>query len=281
MHLNDTAALAVLEPLRVPRVATLHHDRDEQLLARYRRTASASLVAISRRQAALHPELSFARVIHHGLDPARYPLGDGAGRYAAFLGRFAEEKAPHLAIDAAVRAGRPLQLGGDVHEVARAYFEREVRPRLSRHRATTAWLGELGHAPKLALLRGAAALLMPLAWEEPFGLVMIEAMLVGTPVIAFARGSAPEVVEEGLTGHLVRGVEEMATRLRAIDGFDRARCRARAIERFSYLRMAREHEELYRALLAREARDERDERDERASRASTSAPRGDRDVDPG
>lgn len=249
VHVNDWAALPYVHRLTVPCVATLHHQRDEQPIEVYASTGAA-LVAISQRQADLAPELSFAAVIHHGLDPSLYAEGDGRGGYAAFLGRFAPEKGTHHAIDAAVRAGVALRLGGAAHAVAQRYFDREVAPRIERYRAKVSWLGELALGPKTELLRGARALLMPIDWEEPFGLVMIESMFVGTPVIAFPRGSVPEVVEEGITGFMVQNVDEMAARLRALDGFDRARCRARAIERFSYRRMARDHVALYERLIA-------------------------------
>jgi glycosyltransferase involved in cell wall biosynthesis len=126
--------------------------------------------------------------------PVQYAAGTGDGDYVAFLGRFAPEKAPHLAIDAAREAGVRVVLGGAAHDVPGAidYFAREMKPRLADGRLLE-WLGELSHGPKVRLLSGARALLFPLEWEEPFGLVMIESMLVGTPVIAFRRGSAPEV----------------------------------------------------------------------------------------
>lgn len=252
VHVNDWAALPYIHELTVPCVATIHHQRDDQPIELYEGT-NAALVAISKRQAELAPELKFAAVIHHGLDPSLYPAGDGRGGYAAFLGRFAPEKGTHHAIDAAVRSGVPLRLGGNAHAVAQRYFDEEVAPRLEKHRSLANWLGELSLAPKTELLRGARALLMPIDWEEPFGLVMIESMFVGTPVIAFPRGSVPEVVEEGVTGFLVQDVEQMAARLRQLDDFDRARCRARAIERFSYLRMARDYVALYERLIAERA----------------------------
>lgn len=255
VHLNDYAALPHVEGLRAPSVLTIHHERETSMLGGYART-SAALVAISERQAELSPELPFAAVIHHGVDPARYPAGDGAGGYAAFLGRFAPEKGPHHAIDAAVAAKVPIRLAGCAHEVARAYFDEQVATRMQRHERYVDWPGELGHVKKVALLRDAVALLMPIDWEEPFGLVMIEAMMVGTPVLAFARGSVPEVVDEGVTGFIVGGVGEMAERLRSLgapdagDAFDRKRCRERAVERFSYRRMANDYLELYQRLAA-------------------------------
>jgi glycosyltransferase involved in cell wall biosynthesis len=120
-------------------------------------------------------------------------------------------------------------------------------PRLAGGRGLT-WCGELSHDLKVELIQGARALLFPIDWDEPFGLVMIEALLVGTPVIAFARGSAPEVIEEGVTGFLVNTAEEMATRIRQLDRIDRARCRARAEKRWSGGRMASQYVHLYEEL---------------------------------
>jgi glycosyltransferase involved in cell wall biosynthesis len=247
VHAHHAAALPY--HLILPQHATaltVHHMRVDDLVQHYRSYPDVAYVAISNRQAQLSPDVPFARTIHHGLDPALYSRGEGDGGYVAFLGRFAAEKAPHLAIDAARAAGVRLVLGGTAHEVAesQAYFERELKPR-SLASADLTWSGELAHGPKLRLLGGARALLFPLAWEEPFGLVMIEAMLVGTPVIAFARGSAPEVIEDGVTGFLVKNVQEMAQRIRQLDQIDRGRCRARAQERWSSERMARDYVALY------------------------------------
>jgi glycosyltransferase involved in cell wall biosynthesis len=257
VHVHHAAAL----PRRVagiPTVATVHHMRVDALVQHYRSFPDVSYVAISNRQAELAPELAWARTIHHGLDPSLYPAGRGEGGYVAFLGRFAPEKAPHIAIDAARSAGTRIALGGVPHDVpeAQAYFEREMRPRLEDADAVQ-WCGELSHGPKVRLLAGARGLLFPIDWEEPFGLVMIESMLVGTPVIAFARGSAPEVIEDGITGYLVHTKEQMAERIRQLHRIDRARCRARAAERWSVARMAIDHTDLYAQLLEEKPRDAR------------------------
>ena len=250
VHMHQAAALPGSAAARCPLALTLHHCRVEELVRHYRSHSDVAYVAISQRQADLSPEIPFARVIHHGLDTTQYEAGTGDGDYDAFLGRFAPEKAPHLAIDAARDAGVRVVLGGAAHAVpgSIAYFEREMKPRLADPR-NLEWLGELSHGPKVRLLASARALLFPLEWEEPFGLVMIEAMLVGTPVIAFARGSAPEVVEDGVTGFLVRNAREMSERIRQLDRIDRQRCRARARERWSTARMTREYVDLYEALV--------------------------------
>jgi glycosyltransferase involved in cell wall biosynthesis len=254
VHAHQAPSVAFSAIEATPVVLTLHHEREESLLDYYLDFPEVTYVAISRRQAELIPEIQVQDVVHHGLDPDLYPEGDGAGGYAAFLGRFSEEKAPHLAIDAAVKAGVRLKMGGVPHWVNEAYFEREVRPRLAQHEASVDWLREVSHGPKLELLRDARAFLFPLGWEEPFGLVMIEAMLVGTPVIAFPRGGVSEVVEDGVTGYLVRDEHEMAERLATIGTFDRRRCRARALERWSSMRMAADYERIYEACVRRSRR---------------------------
>ena len=251
VHTHQAPSLALASIARQERtVYTIHHHRDERLLQLYSDFPNVSYVAISQRQADLIPEIKVEDVILHGLDPDLYAAGTGEGGYIAFLGRFAKEKGPHVAIEAARRAGTLLRMGGGVHPVDVSFFESEVKPLLAKPDGVQ-WLGELSHIPKVSLLQGARAMLFPIDWEEPFGLVLIESMLVGTPVIAFPRGSVPEVIEEGVTGFIVRSAAEMADRIKSLDGFDRARCRERALERWSSMRMAREHEMLYERLIAR------------------------------
>ncbi len=250
IHVQQPHSLELAGTLASRTVLTIHHARSSSLVEHYRAFPEVTLVAISARQAALLPELPVARVIHHGLEPEGYRYGDGQGGYCLFLGRLSAQKAPHLAIDAARHAGALLRIAGEAHPDGLKYFERKVKPRLADTRRVE-WLGEAPVSVKVELLRAANALLFPLGWEEPFGLVMIESMLVGTPVIAFARGSAPEVIDEGVTGFLVRDEAEMAARLKRIGSFDRKRCRERAIERWSASRMARDYEALYEQVVAR------------------------------
>ena len=240
VHAHQPASVAFAPLFPVPTVLTLHDARIERRVSFLLDFPDVLRVAISERQAALVPELEVQHVVHHGLDAALYELGPGDGGYCAFLGRLAVEKGPHVAIDAARAAGVPIRIAGSPHPPDRDYFAREVAPRLAAAGAGAGarTVGELAHAPKVELLGHAVALLFPIAWEEPFGLAMIESMLVGTPVIAFGLGSVPEVVEEGVTGFIVGDAREMALRLRQLDGFDRARCRARAVERGSSMRMA-------------------------------------------
>jgi glycosyltransferase involved in cell wall biosynthesis len=245
VHVNQHEALPFAAQQDVPVVLTLHHDRSTPLVDFYGDFPKVVYVGISTSQVAQMPEVSTSHVVHHGLDPTMYAFGQGDGGYCAFLGRLAPEKGPHLAIDASRLADVPLRIGGVPHWVNMKFFDDEMEPRVDAAGRRVDYLGALTHGPKVELLRHAKALLFPIQWDEPFGLVMIEAMLVGTPVIAFSRGSVAEIVEDRVTGFLVNDVREMAARLRDIDGFDRARCRLRAEERWSSMRMARDYERVY------------------------------------
>jgi glycosyltransferase involved in cell wall biosynthesis len=194
-------------------------------------------------------------VVHHGLATRLYRPGAGDGGYVAFLGRLSREKGAHIAIDVAADLGLPLRIGGPYWPgipEQDEYFHEHIRPRLERAGRDLEWLGELGHDAKMRLLGGASATLMPIEWEEPFGLVMIESMLAGTPVVAFARGAAPEIVDDGVTGFLVKDAAEMRARLPEAQRLDRRACRARALERWSAERMTRDYEDVYRGLASRD-----------------------------
>jgi glycosyltransferase involved in cell wall biosynthesis len=248
VHAHVPAVLAFAAMVDAPMVYTVHHDDGREharLKALYRRSR-AQFIAISARQQSLIPELADARVIHHGLDAGRYVFGRGDGGYCAFLGRLAPEKGVHHALDAAHAAGLPIRVGGAPHWNDHDYFAAHLARRFARPGVTR--LGEVGGAPKQALLAGARALLFPIEWEEPFGLVMVEAMLSGTPVLAFARGSVPEVIDEGVTGFVCRDIGEMAARLKTLDTFDRGACRKRALERWTTARMVRDHLVVYEQL---------------------------------
>ena len=251
VHLNMPDGL-LESPPRAGALITLHHPCDPKLEAIYARYPDVPVIAISRDQAQSFRALHNLRVIHHGLEPTAYSLGAGAGGYVAFLGRIGPEKAPHLAIDAARRVRHPLIIAGP-HWSGRAYyddyFRTEMMPRLGAREDGVMWVGELDHRAKVALLKDAQALLMPSGWNEPFGLVMIEAMLTGTPVIAMASGSAPEIVDDGTTGVLVRDVDQMAAAISRAAALDRTRCRARAVMRFSASRMAAEYLDAYESIV--------------------------------
>jgi glycosyltransferase involved in cell wall biosynthesis len=244
VHAHLPAALAFATFVEVPMVYTLHHARDPALARYYQRyDGHFTPVAISRRQCQLLLGRDDCAVVHHGLDISHYPVGPG-GDSVAFLGRLAREKGPHLAIDAARAAGRRIRIGGQPHWKDAAFYERELRGRLSERHVEH--LGELAHQAKCELLGSSAATLCPIQWEEPFGLVLIESMLCGTPPITLPLGSAPEVVEHGVTGFLARDTADMARILRdEVPHFDRRACRERAASRFSRERMVRDYIAVY------------------------------------
>lgn len=240
-----------------PVVTTTHGCFDAGALELYRTVGCrVPVIAISQDQASRGHGVKIAAVIHHGIDVDAFPFGTGGGDehgpYVAFLGRMAPQKGAHLAAEAARAAGWRLLIAAKMREPAeRDYFEKEVEPLLGD---SVTFLGEVDHGARVRLLQGATALLNPIRWPEPFGLVMVEAMACGTPVLSFPEGSAPEIVCEGETGFLCHDVADMARRLPAVGRLDRAACRASVTERFSVARMVDAHVALYRRIVAEGAR---------------------------
>lgn len=230
-------------------VHTLHHQRDEALSRIYSEHPQIRYVAISRRQRDLEVFLPRITVIYHGLAARHYPPearpDPRRPRYATHIGRFAAEKGTHLAILAAIEARTSIVVAGRCHENRddRRYYHREVEPLLSHPLVHN--VGEADLPRKLELLQNAKALLCPILWEEPFGLIAIEAMMVGTPVIGFRHGSFPEIVDEGVTGFLVEDIGHMTEQLRCLEGFNRQACAERARERFSADRLAADYERVF------------------------------------
>lgn len=259
VHVHSAAALACarLAPLP-PMVYTLHHVRDQACSAFYRWHRDAYYVAISHDQRQREIPLPRVAVIHHGLEPRHYACTDRPGDYLCFVGRFSPIKGIHTAIDVAREAGLPIHVAGSVHAEDAAWADRVLNWRLRQDHVVN--LDRVGMEAKVPLLRDAKALLAPIDWNEPFGLVLIEAMLSGCPALAFGRGSVPELVEPGVTGWVARDTEHMVELLRPggpVDQFDRQRCRARAIERFSSTRMVEDYERLYAGILRRPRSDQR------------------------
>ena len=229
-------------------VTTLHGRLDlTDIHPIYRRFPAMPLVSISDDQRRPMPPANWASTIHHGLPPELYRLNRGPGQYLAFLGRMSPEKRPDRAIEIAIRSGIPLKMAAKVDVADRDYFEREIKPLLDH--PLIEFLGEIGDADKNDFLGGAMALLLPIDWPEPFGLVMIEAMACGTPVIAFERGSVPEIVEDGLTGYIVNSVSEAVEAVSRVSKLDRRRVRARFDERFTAARMTQDYLAAYEQLL--------------------------------
>ncbi len=230
----------------VPVVTTVHcsfHEATRPVYARLGRWVTVNAISHSQRRSA--PEVPVAAVIHHGVDPARYPVGAGDGGYAVFIGRCSPDKGAHDAIEIARRAGVPLRIAAKMREPDEVdYFHRCIEPALGPEVEFQSARSGRRSAP--ACSRGAVALLNPITWTEPFGLVMIEAMACGTPVIAFHSGAAPEIVTHGRTGFLCRDVGDAVHALRSVAELDRAACRAVVEGRFSARRMTRDYVSLYR-----------------------------------
>ena len=203
----------------------------------------ASIVAISHHQRSTAPDLDIETVIHHGIDVDRFPAGPGDGGYVLFLGRMSPDKGVDRAIHAARAAGRRLVIAAKMWQPDEvAYFHEVVEPLLGED---ATFVGQVGGAAKVALLGGATCLVNPIRWPEPFGLVMLESLACGTPVVAFREGAAPEIVDHGVTGFIVDGDDEMVAALRDVDQLSRLSCRAAVRRRFSAERMVAEHLELY------------------------------------
>jgi glycosyltransferase involved in cell wall biosynthesis len=212
------------------------------------------IIAISHSQAveASLQGIQIARVIHHGLDPDEVQPGPGDGGYLLFLGRMHPDKGADVAVRVARQAGMPLRIAAKMRERAEQdWFNAVVKPLLG---GDIEYVGEVGRAEALTLLQGAAALINPIRWREPFGLVMIEAMAAGTPVLAFPNGAAPEIVEDGSTGFLCVDEEHMVRRVADISDLDRRACHSAVLTRFSTARVVDDHVAAYQRIISADQR---------------------------
>jgi glycosyltransferase involved in cell wall biosynthesis len=204
---------------------------------------SIGLVAISDAQRRTAPQLSWVGRVHNGIDTADWPFRAAKDDYVLFLGRFAEDKGLHVAIDVVRRAGLRLVAAGGARGLAeKRYFDEQVRPRLG---PDVEFVGEATYDAKQKLLAGARCLIFPILWEEPFGMVQVEAMATGTPVVALRRGSVPEVVAHGETGLVLDSIDELPAALQQVSDLDPEACRRRVEKNFDVSVMAAGYEELY------------------------------------
>jgi glycosyltransferase involved in cell wall biosynthesis len=228
-------------------VTTLHGRLDlKDLPEVYRRWRQYPLVSISEDQRRPLPFANWVATVHHGVDERLFRFSPRGQGYLAFLGRISPEKRPDRAIAIATRLGRPLRIAAKVDAADRVYFDEKIEPLL--HNPLVEFVGEIGDDRKSEFLGGAEALLFPIDWPEPFGLVMIEAMACGTPVVAYDCGSVREVVEDGLTGFIVRDLGEAVEAAAWASRLDRAAIRRRFVERFSARAMAWRYLEVYERL---------------------------------
>ncbi len=243
----DYFGYPLLRRLGTPSVTTLHGRLDlPELPPLYRLYADIPVVSISNSQRVPLPEANYVATVLHGLPQNLLSKGEGRGGYLAFLGRISPEKAPDAAIRIAARAGIPLKIAAKVDRIDQEYFKTTVEPLLGQ--ADVEFIGEIREDQKQEFLGNAAALVFPIAWREPFGLVMIEAMACGTPVIAFENGSVPEVLEHAVTGFIVHTEDQAVEAVRRIGMLNRDRIRGEFERRFTAQRMAQNYLKLYSQL---------------------------------
>lgn len=242
--------LAVGEQINAPVITTFHGPLCQDYYIRiFSELPPYPFVSISDAQRRPCPDLNYVATVYNGIDCASFEFSQKPGEYVAFLGRFSPEKGPAQAICAAKRAGVPLVMAGKIDFVDREYFEAEVQPHIDGERVQ--FIGEVNHTQKNEFLRNARALLVPIEWEEPFGLVMIESLATGTPVIAHRRGSVPEIVTSKV-GFITENADEMAEAIMSVDRIDRQRCRDYVCSRFNRQAMAQGYVAAYEKVLAGE-----------------------------
>jgi glycosyltransferase involved in cell wall biosynthesis len=231
-----------------PQLTTLHGRLDmADLIPVFRKFREMPLVSISDAQRQPLSWANWQDTVYHGLPTNLYRCREARGQYLAFLGRISPEKQLEHAIEIAKRAGMKLKIAAKVDAADRKYFDKDVTPLLND--PNVEFIGEINDQGKQALLANAYALLFPIDWPEPFGLVLLESMACGTPVIAYRRGSVPELVAEGATGFIVDDIDEAVRAVVKVEDFDRRHCRQIFEERFSAQRMARDYMRIYKRLI--------------------------------
>lgn len=245
IHLQSAQALAFSRFVKRPMVLTLHGPHEPKLSEYYAHYPDVYYVCISDAQKKTEA-MPRMRTIHHGIDINLYRFVEQKQQYLSFIGRIAPLKGTHLAIDVAKRTGIPLKIAGDIQPVNREYFEKKIRPEIDGQLVEYIGLADL-HA-KNELLGNSMAMLFPIQWNEPFGLVMVEAMACGTPVLAMPGGSVPEVVRDGVSGYICRSVRGMAKRVRDLR-IEPASVRRYVEENFSEERMVRKYVDLYEEIV--------------------------------
>ncbi|MCU0545807.1 MAG: glycosyltransferase family 4 protein [Oscillatoriaceae cyanobacterium Prado104] len=244
------AALPYANLVKTPTVHTLHgiFTPDNEKLFTYARRQPYVSISDAQRESRLN--LNCVATVYNGIDYTTYDFYESPQNppYLAFLGRLSPEKGPHLAIEIAKKSGWTLKMAGKVDVVDREYFESQIKPHIDGEQIQ--YLGEANHAQKSVLMGNAAVTLFPITWREPFGLVMVESMVTGTPVIAMSMGSTPEIIDHGKTGFLCHTVDECAAAIDKAIQLNRRDCREHVIKNFSAQKMTEGYEEVYRQILA-------------------------------
>jgi glycosyltransferase involved in cell wall biosynthesis len=246
IHISNAPSLVHSRFVDVPFVYTIHHAHEQGLSDLYSYYPDTWYVSISEYQGKLE-QLPKLRTIHHGIDPDDYIMGEGERTHFTFLGRIAPMKGAHTAIEVAKRTGIPLKIAGEVQPMFKDYFEAKVKPHIDGK--FIEFVGEADLAMKNELLGSSVGLLFPIEWDEPFGLVMIEAMACGAPVFALPGGSVAEIVKDGVSGYICQSAEEMVERAKHAPEFDFQQVRRYGLEEFSMDRMAQSYADLYAEIL--------------------------------
>src|SRR5213082_3036730 len=234
---------------RITHVTTLHGRLDvPDLVPLYQEFYDMPVISISNGQREPLPWANWQATVYHGLPVEMYRFREKPGNYLAFLGRVSPEKRVDRAIEIARLVGMPLKIAAKVDPVDKDYFESVITPLLSN--SLVEFVGDIGDAEKDEFLGNAYALLFPIDWPEPFGLVMIEAMACGTPVIAYRGGAVPEVIEQGHTGFVVEGLQNAVDAVRRISNLSRKRCREVFAKRFTTTRMAHDYVQIFERLIS-------------------------------
>ncbi len=236
--------LPFIKILKTKVVTTLHGPLDigyQRFI--YQKFPNSCYISISKNQREPLPKLNFVGNVYNGIDITSFPFKEKSGNYLAFLGRMSPEKGPLEAIKIAKKMKMKLVMAAKIDIVDKEYFSKKIKPLIDNRMIK--FIGEVGHKKKVQLLQNAKATLVPINWREPFGLVLTESMACGTPVIAFKRGSVPEVVKDKKTGFIVKNIDEAVESLKKIDQIDRRDCRKWVEEKFTSEKMANGYEKIY------------------------------------
>ena len=240
--------LPFIKILKTKVVTTLHGPLDigyQRFI--YQKFPNSYYISISKNQREPLPKLNFVGNVYNGIDIRSFPFKEKSGNYLAFLGRMSPEKGPLEAIKIAKKMKMKLVMAAKIDLVDKEYFSKKIEPLIDNRMIK--FIGEVGHKKKVQLLQNAKATLVPINWREPFGLVLTESMSCGTPVIAFKRGSVPEIIKDKKTGFIVKNVDEAVESLKKIDQIDRRDCRKWVEEKFTSEKMANGYEKIYSKVL--------------------------------
>lgn len=246
---NNDISLPVATLATTPVVMTIHGAFNENVKKIFQVLNSVNIVTVSKAQAEPLPNLNYAGNVYHGLDMAKYPFSEANDGYLLFVGRISMEKGVHHAIEVANQLDLPLIIAAKLefqapHDIA--YFHEYIEPKLSDQ---IRWVGEVDEAERNKLMSKALCFLHPITWREPFGLTVIESMACGCPVVAFNKGSTPEIIVDGKTGYVVKDVQEMVEAVKKIKLINRRICRQHSLSNFNSKRMAKEYEAIYKKVL--------------------------------